>query len=141
MGGIVKVTDLVGEIAAASNEQAQGVSQINQGLGQIDQVTQQNTANAEETASAAEELAGQASQMQEMIQRFKLSSMVVGSATSHYQTAAAHPKALANVGEGKGATWGQSKTLGAPKTASAPVGGKGEPKEIIALDDKEFGKY
>ena len=74
VGGIVKVTDLVGEIAAASNEQAQGVSQINQGLGQIDQVTQQNTANAEETASAAEELAGQASQMQDMIQRFKLAS-------------------------------------------------------------------
>jgi len=75
VSGIVKVTDLVGEIASASNEQAQGVSQINQGLSQIDQVTQQNTAHAEETAAAAEELTGQASQMQKTIHRFSLKAL------------------------------------------------------------------
>lgn len=68
----VKVADLVGEIAAASNEQAQGVAQINQGLTQINQVTQQNTANAEETAAAAEELSTQSVELQRLMSRFKL---------------------------------------------------------------------
>ncbi|MEZ4483264.1 MAG: methyl-accepting chemotaxis protein [Syntrophotaleaceae bacterium] len=54
VNAVIKATDLVSEIAAASNEQSQGIGQINQGLNQIDQVTQQNTANAEESAAAAE---------------------------------------------------------------------------------------
>ncbi len=69
---IMANADLMGEIAAASNEQAQGISQINQGLSQIDSVTQQNTASAEETASAAEELSSQAREMRQMTQQFKL---------------------------------------------------------------------
>jgi methyl-accepting chemotaxis protein len=67
-----KMTDLVAEIAAASNEQAQGVSQITQGLGQVDQVTQQNTAHAEESASAAEELSSQALVLQQLVATFKI---------------------------------------------------------------------
>ena len=70
--GISKVTNLVGEIAAASNEQALGIGQVNQGLVQLDQVTQQNTANAEESAAAAVELSEQGAQLQELIGRFKL---------------------------------------------------------------------
>ncbi|MFW5701812.1 MAG: methyl-accepting chemotaxis protein, partial [Bacteroidota bacterium] len=61
--GAIKAADIVAEIATSSNEQAQGISQINEGLGQIDRVTQTNTASAEESASAAEELSGQASQL------------------------------------------------------------------------------
>lgn len=56
-----KVTDLVGSIAACSNEQAQGISQINSGLLMIDQAVQQNSANVEETSAAAHELSSQAS--------------------------------------------------------------------------------
>jgi methyl-accepting chemotaxis protein len=74
--GATKVSDLVGEIAMASNEQAQGFAQVNQGLGQIDGVTQQNTANAEESAAAAEELSGQALQLQQLLQRFSLKGHV-----------------------------------------------------------------
>ncbi|MCK4622852.1 MAG: hypothetical protein KAT62_11635 [Desulfuromonadales bacterium] len=73
VSSVGKVTDLVSEIAATSNEQAQGISQVNEGLGQIDQVTQQNSANAEETAAAAEELSSQAEQLKSMLSRFKLS--------------------------------------------------------------------
>ncbi len=69
---VIKTADLVAEIAAASNEQAQGIGQINQGLGQIDQVTQQNTANAEETASAAEELSSQSALLKETLAKFKI---------------------------------------------------------------------
>ena len=69
---IVKVTDLVSEIAASSNEQAQGIQQVTVGLSQIDQVTQQNTASAEEGAAAAEELSSQADQLRQMLSKFVL---------------------------------------------------------------------
>ncbi|MBN2428413.1 MAG: Cache 3/Cache 2 fusion domain-containing protein [Deltaproteobacteria bacterium] len=78
--GITKTTDLVAEIAAASNEQSQGIGQINQGLSQIETVTQQNTANAEESAAASEELAGHADRLRQMVARFRL-EMADGEAT------------------------------------------------------------
>ncbi len=64
LGGIVnditKVTELINGIATASEEQAQGVDQVNTAVSQMDQVTQRNAATAEESASAAEELSAQA---------------------------------------------------------------------------------
>jgi len=58
-----KVGQLVAEIAAASNEQSQGIDQVNQAVNDMDKVTQQNAANAEESASASEEMNAQAEQM------------------------------------------------------------------------------
>jgi methyl-accepting chemotaxis protein len=69
------VNELVGEIAVASQEQAQGIAQVSQGVGQIDQVTQQNTASAEESAAAAEQLSGQADHLKHMLERFKLADL------------------------------------------------------------------
>ena len=72
VGGIGKVSELVGEIAAASREQDQGIGQINQGLQHIGEVTQLNTATAEESAAASQELSAQAAQMRQMLGRFVL---------------------------------------------------------------------
>ena len=58
-----KIGELVGEIAAASQEQAQGIDQINKAVAEMDKVTQQTAANAEESASASEEMNAQAEQM------------------------------------------------------------------------------
>ncbi len=58
-----KVAQLVDEIAAASQEQAQGITQINKAVSEMDKVTQQTAAGAEESASASEELTAQAEQM------------------------------------------------------------------------------
>lgn len=58
-----KVGELVGEIAAASNEQADGIEQVNKAVTEMDKVVQQNAANAEESASASEEMSAQAEQM------------------------------------------------------------------------------
>ena len=60
----LKVAELVGEISAASAEQAQGIDQVNQAAFQMDKVTQQNAAHAEQSAAAAEELTSQAQTMQ-----------------------------------------------------------------------------
>ena len=70
MENVAQVTDLVDEIAIASNEQAQGVTQISNGLSHIDSATQQNTSSAEQSAAAAEELFSQASSLNDMLAGF-----------------------------------------------------------------------
>jgi len=69
-----KVADLIAEIAAASNEQALGIEQVNTAVAQMNQVTQQNAANSEESASAAEELSSQAAELSNLVGSFKISS-------------------------------------------------------------------
>ncbi len=72
VNGVGKVAALLEEIASASREQAQGLTQVSEGVGLIDDVTQANTASAEESAAAAEELAGQSEELRTLIQRFTL---------------------------------------------------------------------
>jgi methyl-accepting chemotaxis protein len=72
-----KVGELVGEISAASNEQAHGIDQTNEAVAEMDKVVQQNAANAEESASAGEQLNAQAEEMKFMVE--ELASMVTGS--------------------------------------------------------------
>jgi methyl-accepting chemotaxis protein len=67
--GSSKVGELVEEIAAASNEQARGVEQINTTMAQIDKITQQNAANAEESAASSEELSAQSQQMKHVVDK------------------------------------------------------------------------
>jgi hypothetical protein len=59
--------ELVSETAAASNEQAQGIDQVNRAVGEMDKVVQQNAANAEESAAASQEMSAQASQMKSYV--------------------------------------------------------------------------
>ena len=127
--GIVKTSDLVGEIAAASNEQAQGVAQISQGLSQIDTVTQQNTATAEETASAATEMASQAAELQRLVQQFTLSQQVDALHAAKKAPKLSSGAAAKKPGKSGGGWGGES--------ASKPV----QQEDIINLDDQEFGKY
>ncbi len=77
--GSQKVNDLVSEIAASSDEQAQGIEQINQAVGQMDSATQQAAANAEESASAAEELSSQAEELNGLVAQ--LQKLVGGSSS------------------------------------------------------------
>ncbi len=70
--GAGTVTELVQEIASASSEQAEGISQVGDALSQIDTVTQTNTANAEETASAAEQLSSQSAHLRHALEKFRL---------------------------------------------------------------------
>ncbi|MBI3658736.1 MAG: MCP four helix bundle domain-containing protein [Acidobacteria bacterium] len=72
---INKVTEVMATIAAASDQQRQGVGQINTAIEQMNQVVQQTAANAEESASAAEELSGQAEEMRGMVSSFELSTV------------------------------------------------------------------
>jgi len=71
---VVKVSDVVAEIAAASEQQSQGVEQINGAVLSMNTVTQQMAAGAEQSASAAEELASQSNVMTDMVGQFELTN-------------------------------------------------------------------
>ncbi len=70
---INKVSDLVDGITKASEEQAQGVDQVNTAVTQMNTVTQQNAAGSEELAAAAEQMSSQVACLREMIAQYKLS--------------------------------------------------------------------
>ena len=72
-----KASDLVAEIAVSSNEQAQGVEQINVAVSQMNELTQSSASGTEETAAAAEELSNQAEELNRMFQQ--LVAVVSGS--------------------------------------------------------------
>jgi methyl-accepting chemotaxis protein len=84
-----QVDELVAEIAAASNEQNQGISQINMATNQMDSVTQRNAASAEESASASEELSSQAAALTDTVGELLL---LVGSGTAAASPIAATEK-------------------------------------------------
>ncbi len=89
-------------------------------------MTQQNTASAEESAAASEELSGQAMHMKEMMGRFRLRDNGQG-------RQAALPRTTKSPAAAKGGGWGGG--------AKAIAEREPKPADIIALDDKEFGKY
>jgi methyl-accepting chemotaxis protein len=74
VASIRRVTDIMGEISAASIEQSQGVSQVGEAVTQMDQTTQQNAALVEESAAAAESLNAQAQQLVDAVAVFKVAS-------------------------------------------------------------------
>lgn len=74
VAAIKRVTDLMGEISAASSEQSQGVAQVGEAVTQMDQVTQQNAALVEEMAAAASSLNNQAQDLVNTVAFFKLSA-------------------------------------------------------------------
>ena len=72
VNGIRQVTDLMGEITAASQEQSEGLAQINLSISAMDGVTQQNSALVEESAAAVQALHEQADQLLHAVGVFKL---------------------------------------------------------------------
>jgi methyl-accepting chemotaxis protein len=68
---IKRVTDLMGEISAASTEQSAGIEQVNQAIVDMDQATQQNAALVEQAAAAAESMEEQARSLAESVKSFK----------------------------------------------------------------------
>jgi methyl-accepting chemotaxis protein len=72
---VQRVTDIMGEISAASTEQSTGIDQVNVSITSMDEVTQQNAALVEEAAAAAESLVDQAVNLMDVVGSFKLRSI------------------------------------------------------------------
>jgi len=120
-----KVSYAVAEIAAASDQQDQGISQINKAVEQLNQLTQQNAANAEESASAAEEMSSQSEEMRSMVAGFKLNgSSGSGDFTQALRGGSQPRRLLNNLATGK-------------KGGKALSGLQPDPRKIIPLDYKD----
>jgi methyl-accepting chemotaxis protein len=81
------VTDIIGEIAAASQEQSSGIERVNQAVVTIDDSTQKNAALVEQAAAAAEALQDQAAKLAELVSVFKLDHAAAGPAAARAPTA------------------------------------------------------
>ena len=75
VSSVKRVTDIIAEITAASQEQAQGIDQVNKAIMQMDETTQQNAALVEETTSASQSMKDQAKELMSQMEMF-----IVGSA-------------------------------------------------------------
>jgi methyl-accepting chemotaxis protein len=72
VGSVRRVTDIIGEITAATQEQTAGLGRINEAVGQMDAVTQQNASLVEEAAAASASMQDQAAQLAGVVSQFKL---------------------------------------------------------------------
>ncbi|MCC2971331.1 methyl-accepting chemotaxis protein [Massilia sp. IC2-476] len=72
VASVKRVSDIIGEIAAASDEQREGIEQVNGAIVQMDQVTQQNAALVEQAAAAAEAMREQAGALAQLVGTFQL---------------------------------------------------------------------
>ncbi|PCF95967.1 methyl-accepting chemotaxis protein [Vreelandella nigrificans] len=72
VSSVRRVTDIMDEISAASQEQSSGIEQVNQAVSQMDEVTQQNAALVQEASSAASSLEEQAARLESVVASFRL---------------------------------------------------------------------
>ncbi len=124
----VKVSELINEVTAASNEQSQGVDQITKAVSQLDQVTQSNAANAEESASASEELSAQSIELNDMVS--ELLKLVKGQA----EAARLEPAAGRIRKSHRPIAKGKSSGKGAPRDGF-------NPEKVIPLEEGDFAGF
>ncbi|WP_293649372.1 methyl-accepting chemotaxis protein [uncultured Pantoea sp.] len=87
VNAVTRVTDIMGEIASASDEQSRGIDQVGQAVTEMDRVTQQNASLVEESAAAAASLESQASRLSQSVAVFRIPRAAAGG-TRHVQIAA-----------------------------------------------------
>ncbi|GLI35629.1 methyl-accepting chemotaxis protein [Desulforhabdus amnigena] len=137
--GAQKIGELIGEISAASTEQAQGIEQVNRAVGEMDKVIQQNAANAEESASASEELNAQAEQMREFVKGL---AALVGAThdngrRSEKSSLQKHSQKIPSLSKVKSIVPGE-KNAGKQKYSNiSPL----RSQQIIPLDEKSFEEF
>lgn len=135
-----QVAQLVAEIMSASNEQAQGIDQINAAVSQMDKVTQSNAANAEESASASEELNAQAGQLSDLVNQ--LIQIVAGIRAS--ASARTSPGRVSRKPAAKPKKRHQPAIAAQDGTRKALPGREKrivKPEEVVPLDDADLKDF
>jgi methyl-accepting chemotaxis protein len=87
-----RVSEVMAEIATASEQQSVGIEQINTAVDQLNQLTQQNAANSEESASTSEELSAQAEELRSMVTNYKLTGISGEARVAPVRKAAVAPR-------------------------------------------------
>ncbi|MCX5724550.1 MAG: methyl-accepting chemotaxis protein, partial [Nitrospirae bacterium] len=94
VGSVKRVTDIIAEISAASQEQASGIDQVNKSIMEMDQTTQQNAALVEEATSASQSMKEQAQELMRQVSSFQLTQTGQGQQPAAIQ-ASRKPSGLA----------------------------------------------
>ena len=119
VASVRRVTDLIGEITAAANEQRDGFGQVNQAVSNLDQMTQQNAALVEQSSAAAKAMHEQAQRLMQTMAVFQVgASTAVGQAmTAPRSTSTPAPQVVAPKAVAPAST---VRTPAAPKAVAAP---------------------
>lgn len=132
-----KMGELIGEIAAASQEQTLGIEQISKGIAEMDKVVQRNAASAEESASAAEEMNAQADQMKLYVKELK--AVVKGRTNGSMGTAIQGGTKPERPGKAqKAVSVGPSRKLPAAKGTKTR---EASPEKVIPFDENEYNNF
>ena len=131
-----KVGELVAEIAAASDEQARGIEQVNTAVSEMDKVTQQNAANAQQSASSSEEMLSQAGWMKKMVT--ELISLVGGSNSGTKEISAKTGPSLSEKIRHKMMSPRQNDNH---QKIPAPREEETRPEKLIPLEDDDFKDF
>ncbi|MBM2776265.1 Tar ligand binding domain-containing protein [Burkholderia territorii] len=114
-----RVTDIMGEISAASDEQSTGIEQVNRAVGQMDSVTQQNAALVEQAAAAAASLEEQTRQMKAVVSAWRVAGGIALAPARPAAQSAAHASAPALPAAHRHET--SPAALPAPQPAAQPA--------------------
>ncbi|KVG06254.1 methyl-accepting chemotaxis protein [Burkholderia thailandensis] len=117
-----RVTDIMGEISAASEEQSTGIVQVNRAVSQMDAVTQQNAALVEEAAAAAASLEDQTRQMKQIVSAWRVEGGIAPAASSvrsNVTGRASEPHAAASASASASASHASSATATAGASGSS----------------------
>jgi methyl-accepting chemotaxis protein len=142
--GARKAKDLVGEITAASQEQAQGVEQINKTISEMDKVVQRNAASAEESASASQEMNAQAEQMKGYVS--VLRALVDGGSGngrkegSEFGVRSSEAKGMDHIASSK---WKDAPSSNKSKKPKVPIhrGREIRPDQVIPMTEEDFKEF
>jgi len=129
---VQKVGDIVAEIAVASNEQSEGVSQVNQAVTSIDELTQQNAALAEQTAAASSSMTDRVEDMVDRLSFFQMASVKLNRSA---KPKTAHSKPRAEV-----KSFQRPVSAPAPKVAPAPAA-KAASENAVSFNDDEWEEF
>jgi len=141
VGSVQRVTDIMAEITAASDEQSAGIEQINLAITQMDEVTQQNASLVEEAAAAADAMQEQARGLQQVVGTFRIDSSAAHAASAASVMAAAQPKGAKPVMAPKPAARQEPRLARKPTAESRSLTGANvakRPQHAAADDWEEF---
>ena len=131
VSSVKRVTDIIGEIAAASSEQSAGIEQVNEAIMKMDDVTQQNTALVEEAAAAAESMMEQADELMNAVSVFQLEGQASSKRSATVERRV-KPNAMRS-----------SSSYAAPRSLAKPTAQK--PATVVAIksgtDDGDWEEF
>ena len=139
VGSVKRVTDIIAEITAASQEQASGIDQVNKAIMQMDETTQQNAALVEESTSASQSMKDQAKALMQQVGAFKMAGSGRESVARSSMAPVGQKPSVASDGSMKKPLF--RKLAAPPTSAPKPVGVAAGNGKTLCQTDSDFEEF